>query len=280
MKKKILLVGANSKINMNFEKKFSDKYDIFLTTKFPQKENHFKLDLRDQITLSKDIRFDAAIMCASITNQQYCNENYTDAFKINVTAQTKLIDCLGKDGCKIIFPSTNLVFSESDLYKTETTKKNPQNTYGFFKSIVEEYLIHSNYNYCIIRLSKVILKDDNLFLKWLKLLKDEKRVCAFTNHYISPISIDYSIDKINQTIENEIKDRIIHLSASDIISYYDSITYLSKKFDYKSQLIKPDLASKKINIKNPRLDCKVLQNMNIEIPSSHDALNIIENPYQ
>lgn len=280
MKKKILLIGANSKINANFEKKFNNKYDIYLTTKFPKKRNHFRLDLNDKITLSKHIKFDAAIMCASLTNQQYCHENYSEAFKINVTAQTNLIDFLGKDGCKIIFPSTNLVFSESDLHRTETTKKNPQNTYGFFKSIVEEYLINSNYNYNIIRLSKVILKDDNLFLNWLKLLKEEKQIFAFSNHYISPISMDYSIDKFDQTIQYEIKEKIIHLSAFDIISYYDSIKYLSKKFDYKSEFIQPVLASKEIKLKNPRLDCTVLETNSFKIPTSHETLNIIENPYQ
>lgn len=280
MKKKILLIGANSKINMNFEKKFSYKYDIYLTTKFPKKKNHFWLDLKDEIKLSKDNRFDAAIMCAGLTNQQYCHENYTEAFKINVTAQTNLIDFLGKDGCKIIFPSTNLVFSENKMYRTEASKKNPHNTYGFFKSIVEEYLINSNYNYNIIRLSKVILKDDNLFLNWLKLLKKEKQIFAFTNHYISPISMDFNIYKIEQTIQNKIKEQIIHLSAFDIISYYDCIKYLSIKFGYRSELIQPALASKEIKIKNPKLDCKVLEANNLRVPSSYEALNIIENPHQ
>ena len=106
-------------------------------------------------------------MCAAITNINYCSQNINLSNKINYTNTSVLLDELIKYKIKIIFFSTNLsnLFSiKKSLYKSEIK--------NYYYALLK-FKIEKKYNekLCIIKLSKVIDKNHELFEDWISCLK-------------------------------------------------------------------------------------------------------------
>ena len=85
-KSKILILGADSKIGSYLKRYLDKKYQVITTTRRKDlvSENSIYLDLEDPENFKKNKFFDykAAIFCAAITNQKFCEDNINLAKKL------------------------------------------------------------------------------------------------------------------------------------------------------------------------------------------------------
>lgn len=121
MKKKLLIIGGNSKISKSFQKNFNTKYDIHLTTtKKVSNKKYFQLDLNnddsiiDFVNSIKKIKFDNILICPGIIYGKkltdYTFEKIDKLFNINSIGIIKL---LSKILIKNVKDKTNIIFISS-----------------------------------------------------------------------------------------------------------------------------------------------------------------------
>lgn len=110
-----------------------------------------------------------AIICIAECNINYCYENYSDAYRINVMQTKKLIHELSLKGFRVIFFSSDQVFDGRSGNYTEESERQPINKYGMMKSEMEAYLLANEMEACILRLPKVVStlrKKQNILSEW------------------------------------------------------------------------------------------------------------------
>lgn len=85
---------------------------------------------------------DIIVHCAAITDVDWCEENVTEAFKVNVRGTHNLLTCVGGmyPRPRIIFLSTDYVFDGRRGPYDEKAKPNPIGKYGMLKLASETIL--------------------------------------------------------------------------------------------------------------------------------------------
>ena len=244
-----LIIGADSKVGSALAQNWIDKGLEFQGTSrrnTSESENiFFDLSNLESSSIRKD--YDKIVLCAAVTDMNYCENNPKDSYKINVDAVKKILDFFC-DSKQILLLSSSQVFDGSIPFRQPYDKKNPINEYGKQKSEMEDIALTYE-NATILRLSKIVDKKDALFKNWKKDLLSEKAIYAFHDYSISATSIKKVISKINSILEKEVfgvfhcegkKDQPYYEFAKDLavsldrpISLVKKISYKEKKFDYE-----------------------------------------------
>ena len=244
-----LIIGADSKVGSTLALNWATKNIEFHGTSrrnTPESENIF-FDLSDFESSSLKKVYDKIVLCAAITDMNYCENNPEKSYSINVDAVKKILDFFC-DSKQIILLSSSQVFDGSKPFRQPHDKKDPINEYGKQKSAMEDIALAYD-NATILRLSKIVDQNDELFLKWKKDLLSEKEIYAFHDYSISATSIRKVISKINTLLDEELFG-IFHCEGKNDQPYYEfakdlavslnrpaslvkKISYKEKKFDYK-----------------------------------------------
>ena len=128
-------------------------------------------------------------------------------------------------GSHIVFLSTDLVFDNENNSSKNYSKKNPLTQYGKQKLTIENELLKLKKNITIIRMSKVISIFYDLFKNWMTNIKYNRYIEAYSNYYLSPISLKYVINNI----ANNKLNGIVHLTGEKRISYFEFAEILFNK---------------------------------------------------
>ena len=244
-----LIIGADSKVGSALVQNWIGKGLDFQGTSrrnTSESENIF-FDLLnfESTSLRKD--YDKIVLCAAVTDMNYCENNPKESHAVNVDAVKKIFDFFC-DSKQIILLSSSQVFDGSKPFRQPHDKKNPINEYGKQKSAMEDIALAYE-NATILRLSKIVDTKDELFQNWKKDLLSEKEIYAFHDYSISATSLKKVISKINALLEKEFfgvfhcegkKDQPYYEFAKDLaasldrpVSLVKKISYKEKKFDYK-----------------------------------------------
>ena len=244
-----LIIGADSKVGSALAQNWAGKDIEFHGTsrrKTSESENiFFDLSNFESSSLIKD--YDKIVLCAALTDMNYCENNPEKSYVINVDAVKKILDFF-YDSKQIILLSSSQVFDGSKPFRKPYDKKNPINEYGRQKSAMEDIALAYE-NATILRFSKIVDEKDELFLNWKKDLLSEKEIYAFHDYSISATPIKKVVSKINALLEKEVfgifhcegnKDQPYYEYARDLAVSLDrpvrlvkKISYKEKKFDYK-----------------------------------------------
>jgi dTDP-4-dehydrorhamnose reductase len=243
----VLITGCTGMLGATLSKSLLKHFKVYSTgrSKFiNDKYNCRSFDLNEQnydelILWSNP---EIIIHCAAITNGKYCSENPAIANKINGLSIKKLIDATSTS-TKIIYISSDAVFSSSTIYPSEKNKTNPESVYGKSKDLGEYYLKKFSKNFNIVRTTIVglnVFKKNESFVEWIinSNLKKQK-INLFNDVKFNPISIwDFS-KEIKFIIDNNINEKILHISGSEICSKYEFgiqiIRSLNLNLDYVSE---------------------------------------------
>ncbi len=244
-----LIIGADSKVGSALARNWARKNIKFHGTSrrnAPESENIF-FDLSDFESSSLKKVYDKIVLCAAITDMNYCENNPEKSHSINVDAVKKILDFF-YDSKQIILLSSSQVFDGSKPFRQPNEKKNPINEYGKQKSVMEDIALAYE-NATILRFSKIVDEKDELFLNWKKDLLSEKEIYAFYDYSISATPIEKVVSKINTLMDKEVfgtfhcegkKDQPYYEYAKDLavsldrsVSLVKKISYKEKKFDYK-----------------------------------------------
>jgi dTDP-4-dehydrorhamnose reductase len=240
-KNTILILGGDSNLGREIIKNFKKKKISFISTtrnkkKISKKKIFFDFDKYIDFQIPKSIK--TVYFCASVTSIAICEKEKKKTREINVKKTCKLIEKFLKLRIHVIYFSTNLIFSGSNVPSFYFSKYSPQNEYALQKTMVEKYLINQKYkNYSIIRFGKIIFNNDELLLKWIYNIKKNLQINVANNKFISPIYYKQAIELIEE-ISNNNDFGIFQVSATDYISYIDIATLILNALKKKNNLIK------------------------------------------
>lgn len=257
----------------------SESFEVIETSRTQELNEKVYLDLADHDSINEVsmVGVDHAIIFASITNQEICNKNPELADKVNVEGTIKLLERLTEEKIHTIFPSTSLVFNGMTPGQTDLIEADPIGVYGKNKYLVEKKIVNRfKENTAILRLSKIIDKDFQIFHSWCEALSNNEDIHPFNDLNFSPVSIK----TVNEVIFNLLKNcasGIYNLSSSNQLSYAQAALYLATKFNQEQSNINPIKALESLKeIYLPQhtvMDCTMLKGLDIRQPYAEESLD-------
>lgn len=290
---RILVTGSLGMLGANLVAKLSKLHKVFSTDCEKLNvlnQNYMFFDLQnekydDLIDWSKP---DIIIHCAAITNGNYCQKNPYKAFSVNGYSLKKFIDST-KSSVKIIYISTDAVFSSSTSYPTEIYSTNPENVYGKSKELGEFFLINSHRDYIIMR-TTIVGKNINPkregFLEWIiNSVNNKSCVTLFSDVTFNPISIWDFIHEIEFLINNpKFYKNIFHVCGIENTTKYDfglkliDDMNLENKYIVKSKITEFSHRAKRSN--DQTLDCSKYINLTKRyLPGLNETIESIKLNY-
>ena len=168
-------VGCNGLIAKHLIKYFESKSDIEAISKFGLSgDNVIYLDLRAAADFSEESfkGIDYIIFTAAISSPDRCAEEVPDCWAVNVAGTCRIIDKALKQGCRILFFSSDAVFGSGSGQIYDEFSITAANTpYGNMKKAVEDQY-KNNPNFKVIRLSYVISPKDKFVTYCFQNMKD------------------------------------------------------------------------------------------------------------
>jgi dTDP-4-dehydrorhamnose reductase len=240
--KQLLIIGGDSTIG-DYLYNTIDKYSFKITrttrNKISVNEEKIFLDLQDIQNSSIDYAFfDIVIFCAAITSVAECEKDPKNAYLINHSNTINLVKEFVKNNVFVMVFSTTQVFCGKNKIEYLNNQTNPISIYGKTKQLLEYDLVPYLNKVSILRCTKVISKNNNLFTNWLTELNNNKLIFPFDNIYFAPISIEYLKNSIIEIINKNIVG-LNNLSSNSDMSFSDAAFYLCEKLNLDSNLINP-----------------------------------------
>ena len=226
--KRVLITGASGMLGANLVKLWSNKYNIFATSRSNFSDNAAKnykiFDLKSEKyeELIEWAKPDIIVHCAAITNVDYCEENSEEAMIINGESVRKLID--SAPNAKLVFISTDAVFPCQSNLTNENSTTGPENNYGKSKEYGESFIKSSFKNSCIVR-TTIVGKNINThkqgFVEWIiNSVRRGNQITLFNDVFFTPISIWHLADELEWIMNNDVP-RILHVSGSESMTKYE-----------------------------------------------------------
>ena len=257
----------------------ADSFKVVETSRIQELKEKEYLDLVDHDSINELplVGVDHAVIFASITNQEICNKDPELANKVNVEGTIKLLERLTENKIHIIFPSTSLVFNGMTSAKTDLIGFDPIGVYGKNKYLVERKIVNSfRENTAILRLSKIINKDFQIFHNWCEALSNNEDIHPFNDLNFSPVSIQIVIEVIFKLLKNNASG-IYNLSSYNQLTYAQAALYLATKFNQEQSNVSPIKALESLEEiylpQNTTLDCTMLRSIDIRQPCAEESLD-------
>ena len=288
---KILLTGGSGFLSSNWS---LDTRNIFSNYALVRTKNRnkflksFQVDLRDNKKITqvfKNIKPKIVIHTAAITDVDRCEENKRLSEKVNFQLTKKICNICKKEKIKLIFISTDQVFSQKKK-NTENFKKSPINLYSLHKSMSEDYIKKNLKDYLIIRTNffGIAPKNKKSFLNFVKNnLEKDKKINLIEDLVHNPISVHYLIKYLIFLIKRN-SIGTFHISSNEKITKHELGIKISKVFNLNKNLIeKCKLSSFRFKAKRPKYmfldNNKIKKTIKINIPSIQKQLRDISNKF-
>lgn len=224
---RILITGANGMLGSSLSKILSKDFNIYRTGRSEPASNEYnylKFDLLSK-NFKKLIKWsnpDIIIHCAAEINGNICQNNPINAFELNSFSLQKILECTSEK-VKVIYISSDAVFSEESFNSKENDKTNPSSFYGKSKELGEFFLLSSKRNVCIIRTTIVGFSEKKQsFVDWIidSSIRNNK-IKLFSDVKFNPISIWDLSKEIIFIIKNNLKEKILHISGNQVSTKYE-----------------------------------------------------------
>lgn len=181
----ILVTGAKGQLGSDVSKELSKRNIEHIPSDVDL------LDITDKNAVEKffsENPVSAVIHCAAYTAVDKAESESELCFKINKNGTENLAEQCSKYGAKMLYVSTDYVFSGEGEVPFETyDKKNPQNIYGNSKLMGEESVKKHLQNYFIVRTSWVFgEKNTNFIHTMLRLSETREEVSVVCDQTGSP----------------------------------------------------------------------------------------------
>ncbi len=151
---KILVTGATGLLGSDIIYALEKRGIETVKACFSERGNDY---IAANITTEEGIRklaeqeWDAMIHTSAWRKPDECENKQEETYRLNVWAAEQLALEANKRNAKMIFISTDYVFSGNNPPYTEDTHKDPINYYGKTKDMAEEKLLNISNSFCILR---------------------------------------------------------------------------------------------------------------------------------
>lgn len=233
---KVLVTGANGLLGQHLVKQLLDKgYTVAATSLGPSrlpfvKTEHYayhELDVTDGPVVNKlllQLRPDAIIHAAAMTQVDACEEQKITCWNINVTATRFLLDAAREIAARFILVSSDFVFDGLHGPYSETSEPNPVNYYGSTKWGAEKAVQESGLHWAIVR--TVLVTGNPLsgtrqnIITWVKeKLEMGEKIRVVDDQYRTPTFVEDLAAGIVLVLEKKAQG-IYHISGKDSLTPY------------------------------------------------------------
>ncbi len=242
------------------------------------------LDITDQraveMTISQ-IAPDAVIHCAAWTAVDLAEEMEETVRRINVTGTQNIVNSCKKQGCKLMYISTDYVFDGqgTDPWKPDCKSYAPLNVYGQTKLDGELAVSQNLQKFFIVRIAWVFGRNGKNFIKTMLQLGKKYDTLRVVNDQIGTPT--YTADLARLLVDMIETDRYGYYHATNeggYISWYDFACEIFRQAEYTTKVIPVTTAeyglSKAARPFNSRLDKSKLQQQGFTLlPAWQDALS-------
>jgi dTDP-4-dehydrorhamnose reductase len=237
---KALIVGVDSMIGAFVERQLLEcGFEVYGTSRRHTDPRRLYLDLTEDLRnweIPEGIDF--ACIFAGVTALRDCEVDPEGSWQVNVVGTSAVIEHLISRGIYVLFPSSNLVFDGSSKNITEDSKQSPRTEYGRQKLAVERLMTQYLDQGSIVRLTKVIPPQFDLFMKWKHDLAAGKTIRPFNDMWLAPISLKFTAQAIKSICEQR-RTGIFHISGAQNISYTEAASYIAARIGADTELISP-----------------------------------------
>lgn len=219
---KVLIVGATGKIGRALSQSLSGRGWTVLGTSREQQavsRGHLYLDLSEDVEAwPVPEGLTAAVVCAGIGKVRVCQQDPESTARINVQNTYILIKKLVERGVFVICLSSNRVFDGTRPFVEPDAPYSPVSEYGRQKVEMEKLVRGLGDSVAVVRLTKVLAPDEELFLSWKRDLTQGVEITPFTDVYSSPVSLLTAVAALTRIAEKK-TGGVFHVSGPDEISY-------------------------------------------------------------
>lgn len=183
------------------------------------------------------------IHTAAMTNVDQCELDHDGAVKSNITAVENLIRVCTEQKVRLIYISTDFVFSGSQGPLDETAQPDPVNFYGKTKAAAEKLVMESGLDWCILRTVLVYgitpdMSRSNIVL-WVKnSLESGKTIHVVNDQWRTPTLAEDLAIGCALALKKNAKG-IFHISGKDFLTPYELALRTASFFRLDSSLIVP-----------------------------------------
>lgn len=248
MRKRMLIIGASGFLGRKLHAYFSQLQNyVVYGTYFSANEKLIGcsfLDIRDATAVAdlfNSLLPNIVLLPGGMTNVDQCELNKELTHAINVVGTKNVVDACKKQGCKLVFYSTDYVFSGKQGNYREDDLPDPVGYYGVTKVEGEEFVKQlSNALIC-----RVALLYGNSFVKkmpfvtWaIRELQAGKSIKAFTDQAGSPTLID-DIAAATAVLLDKKCFGTFHVAGPDCLTRYEMALQIAAVFGFDKKLIIP-----------------------------------------
>jgi dTDP-4-dehydrorhamnose reductase len=229
--KKLLVTGASGFLGWHIIQVAKSTYDIYGTYNSHSLEvdgaNLYKTNLSNFQELKQtfiDIKPDAVIHTAALSQPNYCQNNPEESHAINVIASANIAGLCAEYSIPCAFTSTDLVFDGKNAPYKEEDAVNPVSLYGEQKVLAEQMMLERYPQTGVCRMPLMFgaaTPTATSFMQgFIKTLKEGKELKLFTDEFRTPVIGTTAAKGLLLVIE-KLFHGIIHLGGKERISRYD-----------------------------------------------------------
>ena len=234
-----LIIGGDATIGRELKRYLlAAGHDVIATTRRRDREcpTTFFLNMAEDLSEIELPRVNTAVICAAITRFSDCRNFPELARRVNVEAPISLSKKLVARGTRVLLLSTAAVFDCLSPNAKGNDRRAPRSVYGRLKAEAEESMLDLGHSATVLRLTKVLLADQGVLARWIDDLRDGQTIRAFTDHRLSPITLDDTLKAIGAITEHT-DGGVYQLSGGTDISFEEAARHLAARVGTSQQKV-------------------------------------------
>ena len=246
--KKLLITGANGFLGWNICRLAKGRWHLFGTMYSNQLEipkvTTIKIDLTDNSKLKRlfqEIRPDAVIHTAAVSDPNFCQVNPDVSFGINVEASVNIALLCSEYMIPYVYTSTDLVFDGLNAPYGESDPVCPVNVYGEHKAQAEERILRAYPQSTVCRMSLMFGLSGPVAKSFMQpmllAMKEGRELSLFVDEFRTPLRAESAVAGLLLAL-NKVSG-IIHLGGKERISRHDFGKLMQRIFKFENAKIRP-----------------------------------------
>lgn len=237
---KVLITGASGLLGKYLIQE--NQHHQITGTWFTNHYGNIQLDICNQSQaryVFDKVKPDVVIHCAAISNVDYVERNYAEAYNVNIIGTRIMLELSEEHRAKFVLISSNAVFRGDNPPYNEISDRQPVNRYGAMKREAET-LVMAARDYLIFRPMMLYGyphlngRNNPLTIFEPRLFKD-KPVKAVDDIYWQPASAKDAARIIWQLLEY--KNEVFNLAPDETLTLYDFAVKLAKHLSKPKKLV-------------------------------------------